>query len=147
MMTIIPQTLEQLDGGGQGTPTIVDAVIFDVLQKQHVGLVKLRNSEDVVEKRAASILETSLLAGDTERLARKACAQDVMRRNCARFDFSKITARRFSKIKGIRLLGMRVVIGGKDAGMAQFLQGKAKTTYAAKQVDETKTRHLPDHLR
>ena len=146
-MAIIADAFQHLDGGSQRAPTIVPTIIFNVLEKQDLGLVKLRDSQNVIEECAASILETALLARDAEWLTRKTCAQHVVGRNCARFYFGKVAVRRITEVEGVSLLGMRIVVGGKDALVPQFLQGKAKAAYAAKQINESKTRHLPDHLR
>ena len=77
-MAIVADAFQHLDGGSQCTPTIVPAIIFDVLEKKNLGLMKFRDSQNVIEECAASILETALLARDAERLTRKPSTNHIM---------------------------------------------------------------------
>lgn len=125
---------------------VVVSEIFDILQNERGGLMVFENVGNLEKEVALLLVVKAVLpakaqflgyARDAERLAGKACTENVMRGNVRDGHLMNVPVRFFAKISLIGDLGVFVPIRGKHAFAACPLKCEAKTADSAKKVNET----------
>ena len=94
---------------------VVTNQTFYIFQQEGLWLVDRQYPGDIMEERSASIFETFSISSYAERLAWKACKQQIMCRNVPRLNFSYIAPRTFAEVCYVGQLRVSVPFGTKDA--------------------------------
>lgn len=125
---------------------IVVFEVLHVLQHKRGGLVALDDFRQRKEQvalllvvKAMRLAEAQFFgdARDAERLAGKAGAKNVVRRNVRHRHGMNVAVRRFIEIGGIGLLRVFVPVGGEHAFAPGSFKSETESADAAEQVNET----------
>ena len=122
------------------------AEVLHVLQHEVRGLVVVEDLRDGEEEVALLLVLEAVLAAEAvllghareaEGLARKAAAEDVVRRDVGYGHGMDVAMGFLAEVRLVGLPGILVPVAGEDALRARLLEGDAEPADAAEQVNET----------
>ena len=144
-MNFVTQAFKQFDGGFQGSSFGVAEKILHVLEKENRRAVMPGDAQDFVQERAPGILKTALVSRDAEGLTGKPSADQIMGGYIPFGNFRKVTRRFLREILGVGQPGIRIEIGGKNAGMSVLAKSLAKPADTAKEIYKPQFFHSQLH--